>query len=57
MAEKNTLISNVSEGVEFFLRGAKKRRYMAISSVRQINSNLGVNLKLVPQVSEIKFKS
>ena len=26
--------SNISEGVEFFLRGAKKRRSMAIASVR-----------------------
>ncbi len=40
-------ISNISDGVEFFLRGAKKRRSMAIASVRQINANLGVNLKLV----------
>ncbi len=39
--------SNISEGVEFFLRGAKKRRSMAIASVRQINSDIGVNLKLI----------
>lgn len=39
--------SNISEGVEFFLRGAKKRRSMAIASVRQVNANIGVNLKLV----------
>lgn len=39
--------SNISEGVEFFLRGAKKRRSMAIASVRQVNSEIGVNLKLV----------
>ena len=47
---KNKIIiptSNVSEGVEFFLRGAKKRRSMAIASVRQVNSEIGVNLKLV----------
>ncbi len=39
--------SNISDGVEFFLRGAKKRRSMAIASVRQINANIGVNLRLV----------
>lgn len=39
--------SNISEGVEFFLRGAKKRRSMAIASVRQVNADIGVNLKLV----------
>lgn len=40
-------ITNESEGVEFFLRGAKKRRAMAITSVRQVNTSIGVNLKLV----------
>ena len=39
--------SNISEGVEFFLRGAKKRRSMAIASVRQINTDIRVNLRLV----------
>ena len=39
--------SNISEGVDFFLRGAKKRRAMAIASVRQVNAEVGVNLKLV----------
>ena len=39
--------SNISEGVEFFLRGAKKRRAMAIASVRQVNTEIGVNLRLV----------
>ena len=39
--------SNISEGVEFFLKGAKKRRTMAIASVREINSDIGVSLKLV----------
>ena len=38
-------LSNVSEGVEFFLRGAKKRRSMAIASIRKINTNIVVNLK------------
>ena len=47
--EKKYIIpeSNISEGVEFFLRGAKKRRSMAIASVRQINAGIGVNLRLV----------
>ena len=39
--------SNRSDGVEFFLRGAKKRRAMAIASVRQVNTEIGVNLRLV----------
>lgn len=46
---KNYLIptDNISDGVEFFLRGAKKRRSMSIASVRQINTDIGVNLRLV----------
>ena len=43
----NIPTSNISEGVEFFLRGAKKRRAMAIASVRQVNTDIGVNLRLV----------
>jgi len=41
------VINNISEGVEFLLRGAKKRRAMAITGVREVNSDLGVNLKLI----------
>lgn len=46
---KNYLIptSNMSEGVEFLLRCARKRRSMAIASVRQINTSMGTNLRLV----------
>ena len=40
-------LSNISEGVEFFLRGAKKRRSIAIAGVRQVNTGLGADLKLV----------
>lgn len=39
--------SNISEGVEFLLRGARKRRSMAIASVRQINTGIGTNLRIV----------
>lgn len=39
--------NNISDGVDFFLRGAKKRRSMAIASVRQVNADIGVNLRLV----------
>ncbi len=39
--------SNMSDGVEFFLRGAKKRRSMAIANMRQVNTEICVNLKLV----------
>lgn len=47
--KRNIIIptSNISEGVEFFLRGAKKRRSMAIASVRQVNTDIGVNLRLI----------
>jgi len=39
--------SNVSEGVEFLLRGAKKRRSMALASAKMINSDMGVCARLV----------
>ncbi len=42
-----TAQSNINEGVEFILRGAKKRRSMAIASAKMINSELGFNPKLV----------
>ena len=40
-------LSNISDGVEFFLRGAKKRRLTAMASIRQINTGSGAELKLV----------
>ncbi len=40
-------VSNISDGVEFFLRGAKKRRAMAAASVREVNSGISAGLKLV----------
>ncbi|MDD3238442.1 MAG: hypothetical protein PHV37_10150 [Candidatus Gastranaerophilales bacterium] len=39
--------SNISDGVEFLLRGAKKRRAMAIASAKMINSEAGVCARLV----------
>ncbi len=39
--------SNISEGVEFILRGAKKRRAMALASAKMINSDMGINSRLV----------
>ncbi len=39
--------SNISEGVEFFLNGAKKRRMMAFASIREINADIKTNLRLV----------
>ncbi len=39
--------SNISEGVAFLLRGAKKRRSMAIASAKMINSDMGISAKLV----------
>lgn len=43
-ADKPT--SNISEGVAFLLRGARKRRSMAIASAKMINSDLGIASKL-----------
>lgn len=39
--------SNISEGVEFLLRGAQKRRAMALASAKMINSDMGVCSRLV----------
>ena len=39
--------SNNSRDILMILNGAKKRRSMAIASVRQVNAEVGVNLKLV----------
>lgn len=39
--------SNISDGVAFILRGAKKRRSMAIASAKMINSDIGISAKLV----------
>ena len=38
--------NNTFSGVEFILRGAKKRRDMAISNAVTINSETGVQVKL-----------
>lgn len=40
-------ISNINNGVAFILRGAKKRRSMAIASAKMINSDIGISAKLV----------
>ena len=42
----NTPTSNTFSGVEFILRGAKKRRAMAISNAITVNSETGVQVKL-----------
>ncbi len=44
-AEKS--MSNINDGVAFILRGAKKRRSMAIASAKMINSDIGISAKLV----------
>lgn len=41
-----TPTSNTFSGVEFILRGAKKRRAMAISSAVSVNADTGVQVKL-----------
>lgn len=38
--------NNTFSGVEFILRGAKKRRAMAISNAITVNSETGVQVKL-----------
>lgn len=40
-------MSNINDGVAFILRGAKKRRSMAIASAKLINSDMGISAKLV----------
>lgn len=39
--------NNIDNGVEFILRGAKKRRSMAMASARMMNSETIVQQKLV----------
>lgn len=37
---------NVCDSVEFILRGARKRRNLAITSAKMINSDAGIKSKL-----------
>ena len=39
--------SNVAKGIEMILRGAKKRRSMAIASARMVNVDAGVSARLI----------
>ena len=39
--------SNISEGVEFFLRGAKKRRSMAMSNAQMMHKNAEMPKQMV----------
>ena len=39
--------NNISSCVEFLLQGAKKRRAMAISNAKTMNSEMGIKTKLV----------
>lgn len=39
--------NNVYEGVEFILRGAKKRRSMALAAAKMLNSEAGIQTRLV----------
>lgn len=39
--------NNVYEGVEFILRGAKKRRSMALTAANKLNSEAGIRTRLV----------
>lgn len=42
-----TPTSNVYGGVEFILRGAKKRRSMALAAAKMLNAEVGIQSKLV----------
>lgn len=37
---------NVCDSVEFILRGARKRRSMAVASAKMINSDAGIQARL-----------
>lgn len=39
--------NNIYEGVEFILRGAKKRRSMALTTARMLGSEAGIQTRLV----------
>lgn len=39
--------NNIYNGVEFILRGAKKRRSMAMASAKMMNAEQGIQQKLV----------
>ena len=39
--------NNIYNGVEFILRGAKKRRSMTMTSTRMMNAEQGIQQKLV----------
>ena len=40
-------MSNINDGVAFIIRGAKKRRTMAIANAKMINSDIVIIAKLV----------
>jgi len=39
--------NNIYGGVEFILRGAKKRRSMALASAKMLNSEVGIQTRLI----------
>lgn len=39
--------SNINESVEYILRGARKRRSMALMNAKAINADAGIQAKLV----------
>ena len=43
----DTPTNNIYEGVEFILRGAKKRRSMALATAKMLNSEAGIQTRLV----------
>ena len=47
MKRINKPSSNISDGVLFLLRGAKKRRSMAYANAKMVQNELGVMPKLI----------
>ena len=46
MFQNSIPMSNISSNVEFIARGAKKRRAMAYTNIKMIQSEMGVTKKL-----------
>lgn len=43
----NNILKNTSDGAEMIIKSAKKRRIMALSEAKSINSETGLKNKLV----------
>lgn len=50
MFKNEVPVSNISASVQFLLRGAKKRRAMAYTNIKMIQSEMGV----MPKIAAVK---